>query len=94
MHSQKSWADRQGIKTGVMGEVIDGITIAERNRATVYEFRKEGIQQLQHYMRTHYTGHKNRVNAILFGVHFGYDEIKYAVFVEDGFLKEVGEDEE
>lgn len=86
---RKSWADRQGIKTGIWGEIVDGIPIREENRATVFEFRKEGIQVLQKLLREQYL--RKGVNAVLFGIE-GAVDIKYAIYVQSGFLKPV-EDE-
>jgi hypothetical protein len=85
---RKSWADQQGIKTGVMGEIVDGINITESNRATVYEDRREGIESLLNIARENYR--KKGVNAVVFGVWYGADKLKYAVFVQNNFLKEVG----
>lgn len=87
---RKSWADRQGIRTGVWGEIVDGIPIREENRATVWEFRKEGIEVLMKLAREQYT--KKGVRCTLFGIEEGKN-IKYAVFVQPRFLKEVDEDE-
>jgi hypothetical protein len=88
--TRKSWADRAGIKTGVIGESVDGIPIRESNRASVWEFRKEGIEILQRLAREQYT--RKGVRCTLFGVRDG-STIKYAIFVENGFLKDVTEDE-
>lgn len=87
---RKTWADSQGIPTGVMGETINGILISEANRATTYERFKEGIQILKSIEHNNYR--RKGVTAVTFGVHFG-EEIKYAVFVQDGFIKDVGEEE-
>lgn len=90
---RKSWADRQGILTGVYGEVINGIPIQEKNRATVYEFRKAGIEVLQKITRENYI--EKGVQAVLFGI---LDEDaglhKYAVFVQSGFLQNVEEEDD
>jgi len=88
MNSRKSWMDRQGIPTGVLGEVVDGITIAEENRATVYEDRREGVEFLTLWYR-HYRSKGTK--CVLFGVHEP-DRIKYAVFVQPGFLRKVQTD--
>jgi hypothetical protein len=85
--SRKSWADRQGIPTGVLGETYKGIHIAEANRATVWEKRKEGIEELITFMENAYT--KRGVKAVIFGVHRTPEEISYAVFVQDGFITNV-----
>lgn len=87
---RKSWADRAGIRTGSWGEVVDGIPIIEDNRATVWEFRKEGIEILMKLAREQYT--KKGVNCILFGIDAGKD-IKYAVFVQSRWLIPVDENE-
>jgi hypothetical protein len=87
---RKSWADRQGYKTGLWGEIVEGIPIREENRATVFEFRKEGIEALQSYLRQQYT--RKGVHAVLFGIE-GNNDIKYAVFVRPGFLKNVDEED-
>jgi hypothetical protein len=87
----KSWADSSGIRTGVLGEVLDcGITIAEKNRATGWEHRRAGIEVLQKICRESYR--KKGVNALVFGVYDGPDVIKYAVFVQNGFLTEMDDE--
>jgi hypothetical protein len=88
---RKSWADRQAIRTGVWGEIQDGIPIKEENRASVWEFRKEGIEALLHIMQKSYRDKK--VKAVIFGIDEGQANIKYAIFVQSGFLVPVGEDE-
>jgi hypothetical protein len=95
MYSRKSWADKQGFQTGVLGEIltVNGgrITIAEKNRATTYETRKEGIAELQQYLHNNFR--RKNVNAVLFGVEGG-ERIAYAVFVEDNWLRSEEEEEE
>lgn len=86
---RKSWADRQHIPTGFWGDVVNGIVIKEDNRATVWEYRKEGIEELQRLMISQYKDKK--VRCTLFGIDDGKN-IKYAVFVQNGFLRKV-EDE-
>lgn len=88
---RKSWADQQGIKSGVWGEVVDGINIKEANRATVWAITKEDIQTLWQIMHNSYR--RKGVKAVVFGVHHGPSVIKYAVFVKDGFLQNVGEED-
>jgi histidinol phosphatase-like PHP family hydrolase len=87
---RKSWADQQGIRTAVFGQTIDNIHIEEKNRATVYERYKEGIQELRAYLQNNYRS--KGIEAVLIGIEAG-EEVKYAVFVQDGFLREVGGDE-
>jgi hypothetical protein len=87
---RKSWADRQCIPTGYWGEVIGGIHIREENRATVWEFRREGIEELQRIMISQYKS--KGVRCTLFGIDDGKN-IKYAVFLQSGFLKKVDDDE-
>lgn len=90
--SRKSWADQQGIKTGVLGETINGITIAECNRATTYEDRRGEIEVLRSILQTNYRS--KGVKAVLFGIEVADQRPKYAVFVEAGFLQEVGINDE
>jgi hypothetical protein len=86
----KSWTDAVGIPTGVFGEVLSsGIRIAEENRATGWEFRRAGIETLRKMCRDNYQ--LKGVRATVFGVHDGPDTIKYAIFVQDNFLTEVGD---
>jgi len=86
----KSWADTVGIPTGVLGEVLSsGVRIAEENRATVWEFRRAGIEVLRKMCKDNYKA--KGVNAVVFGVYEGPETVKYAVFVQDGFLTEVGD---
>lgn len=87
---RKSWADSMGIRSGVMGEIVDGVTISEENRATVYETRKEGIEMLRKIWWENYAA--KGVQAVLFGIWYGENQVKYAIFVEDNFLREVDEE--
>jgi hypothetical protein len=87
---RKSWADRQHIPTGYWGEVVGGIHILEKNRATVWEFRREGIEELQRIMISQYKS--KGVRCTLFGIDDGKD-IKYAIFLENNWLVKVDEDE-
>ena len=92
MATRKSWADQQGIPTGVWGEIYFKIPILEKNRATGWEFRKEGIETLLKICRENYIS--KGVRAIVFGVDEGNGAaIKYAIFVQNGFLREVTEEE-
>ena len=91
MVERMTWADREGIATGVMGEIHKGVPINEENRASVWEFRKEGVESLRELLRKSYI--KKGIRAVLFGVHNGPDTIKYAIFVQSGFLKLVGDDD-
>lgn len=77
----------QGIKTGVFGEIVEGVEISEENRATCYETRREGIEVLQRICWNNYV--RKGVDAVLFGVSCGADRYKYAVFVRSGFLREL-----
>ena len=77
-----------------MGSKIRDIRIIEKNRATVWETRKQGISLLQnwvlHYLRT-------GINAVLAGVPTNSTngpQYKYAVFVADGFLTDIPDDNE
>jgi hypothetical protein len=90
---RKSWADIQGIKTGVIGETIDGVLISEANRATVFEFYREGIETLRRMARDNYL--RKGVKAVLVGTPTGNPAFshKYAVYVISGFLRNVTEDE-
>jgi hypothetical protein len=85
---RKSWADRQAIPTGVWGELVNNIPIREDNRASVWEFRKDGISTLLNIMRSQYRD--KGVNCTMFGIDDG-KSIKYAIFVQPGFLKKVTE---
>ncbi len=87
---RKSWADREGIPTGTWGEICNNIPIKEDNRASVWEFRKEGIEVLMKLAKQQYT--MKGVNCTLFGIDEGKD-IKYAIFVEPRWLTPVTEDE-
>lgn len=87
---RKSWADKQGVPTGSWGEIVNDIPIYEENRATVWEFRKEGIEVLIALAKQQYT--MKGIRCTLFGIDEGKD-IKYAVFVEPRFLIDVTEDE-
>lgn len=87
---RKSWADQQGIRTGVWGEVLNGVTICEDNRATTWEFRQDGIELLRKILHENYL--QKGVKAVLFGVdEDGHSAIKYAVFVRSGFLTPVSD---
>lgn len=87
---RKTWADRSAIPSGVWGEIVDGVRIAEDNRATGWEYRRDGIETLLRIRDRNYLDKK--VNAVVFGVDDG-TRVKYAVFVQDGFLTYVSEDE-
>lgn len=73
-----------------IGQVIEGITVTEVNRATVYATRRKDIHIL-----TRWVNHYNRtgVKAILAsfptGTQYASTARKYAVFVQDGFLTEL-----
>jgi hypothetical protein len=86
MPSKKSWADRQGIPKGREGKVVNGIPTSDRNRASNWAFRKKGIQELLLIMDRQYRS--KGVNCTLFGV-LGGTSVKYAIYVEEGFLVEV-----
>lgn len=90
----------ENIETGHFGTVCKGISIMESNRATVYETTEEGVNCLKAYMVNNYI--TKGVKAVLFGITIspfcqeqGWEdkstqpEVKYAVFVQNGFLKEV-----
>ena len=87
---RKSWSDQQGIPTGVIGDIYRNggmtINIQEKNRATIYEWRREGIEILQKILRENYL--RKGIRAVLFGIH-DTKVIKYAIFVQDNFLKEI-----
>lgn len=86
---RKSWADLQGILTGFWRDKVDGILITEDNRASVWEFRREGIEVLQQIMISQY---KNKgVRCTLFGIDDG-KTIKYAIFLQNGWFRKI-EDE-
>lgn len=91
---QKTWADNIGIKTGVVGETIDGVLICEGNRATVFEYHRAGIEILLRITRQNYL--RKSVPAVLCGIPTFNPELpnfKYAVYVRSGFLRDVPEDE-
>ena len=103
MPSNSSWAERQGIRVGKLGDRVDGswgypadlggyerhpIHICEANRATTYEFRKSGIELLQKILQDNYLS--KGVDAVLYGI--AGPEPKYAVFVESGWMREVEPD--
>jgi len=103
MPSNSSWADRQGIKIGKLGDRVAGswgypadsggyekqiIHICEANRATTYEFRKSGIEILQKILHDNYLS--KGVDAVLYGI--AGPEPKYAIFLTSGFLREVEPD--
>lgn len=91
MSNFKSWADRNNIPSGVFGETYRGIPIREKNRCTVWEFRRAGIEMLQKILKENYLD--KGVQAVLFGVYDSPERCKYAIFVRDNFLREVGEDD-
>lgn len=90
MGQGKSWADRQGFPTGVLGETYQGVRISEENRATVYESRREGIEQLRDYLHNNYR--RKGIKAVIFGIHRPGDRIEYAVFCEDNFIRNATEE--
>jgi len=67
-----------------LDEIVDGITLSENNRATVYERGWEGVAQLHQYMQNNYI--QKGVRAVLVGIRGNSRDIKYAVFVQDDFL--------
>ncbi len=95
--STKSW----GVvpKTTKLGETLwtpslqsatpyIGIPIREENRATVFETRKAGIEILQKILRENYLS--KGVHAVLAGIPTNsYPKYKYAIFVENDFLREI-----
>jgi hypothetical protein len=71
----------------IMNEVVNGIHITEKNRATVWEWSADGLQILQKIAREFYLD--KGVRAVICGIYNPRSErYKYAVFVEDGFLTE------
>jgi hypothetical protein len=89
---RKSWADRERIPTGVFGEICNGVTIKEENRATGWEFRRDGIEVLLKIAKESYI--KKGIKAVVFGVDGdGKTAIRYAVFVQDGFLVPIDDNE-
>lgn len=88
---QRSWAERMGLPIVVWGEVVEGIKVVEKNRATVFEDRKEGIEILLRIRDNNYR--KKNVSAVLVGISEGCSDPKYAVFVEPDFLIEINDDE-
>jgi hypothetical protein len=91
LSNTRRWVDQMHLPTGVWGEFRQGVWIDEENRASVFEFRKEGIQLLLKICRDNYT--RKNVRAIVFGVQHDGPETKYAIFVERKFLRPVSEDE-
>lgn len=85
---RKSWADFNGIRAGALGDVVDGITICEKNRATVYERYREGITELRWYLQNNYRD--KGIRAVLYGIDNG-TTTKYAVFVASDYLLDVGD---
>lgn len=90
-----------GLPSGTWGMIVDGIPILEKNRATVWEFRRSGIEILQQICQKNYRD--KRINAIVFGIEecretnmpgAFVETVKYAVFCESGFLINVSEDED
>lgn len=67
----------------VLGQRIEGIHIVEENRATIWEYADKS-HELQAYMESNYL--TKGVRAILIGVR-RENNVSYAVFVEDGFLR-------
>jgi hypothetical protein len=75
-----------------LGATVRDVRVVEKNRATTWETRKQGITILQswvaHYLNT-------GVNAILAGVPTNSKPpYKYAVFVQEGFLTDIPDDNE
>lgn len=95
MANKGTWIDSVGIKNGKLGDVVDGVNITEENRATIYEERKAGIQELLGYQQSNYT--KKGVKSVIYGVRLPIGtrgehrtilskHIYYAIFCEDGFI--------
>lgn len=59
------------------------IKICEANRQSTWEFRRDGVQILQTILNESFLS--KGVHAVLVGV-YSNAGIKYAIFVEEGFL--------
>jgi hypothetical protein len=84
-----SWATKQRIPTGVLGELYRGIPITEQNRVSNWVFSSHGkarLETLQKVLTNNYLD--KGVRAVLFGVHDGPETIKYGIFVQPSFLEQ------
>jgi hypothetical protein len=88
---RRTWADNKALATGVQGEIWEGITICEKNRATVFEFWPKGIQMLIDICHNWYQ--RKGVDACVFGIDNG-TQIAYAVYVQDGFMRDISDEED
>jgi hypothetical protein len=72
------------------GKVVEGITVAECNRATVFATRQSNVRLLERWVN-HYnrTGVKAILAKFPTGSKFQSTAFKYAVIVQDGFLTEL-----
>lgn len=79
---KQTQAEILGIQSGKLGDVVDGITISEANRATVYD---RWVNELLTYQHNYST---KGVRSIIYGVKpkKGSDIVYYAIFCEDGFI--------
>jgi hypothetical protein len=81
--SRKTWADLQGLPTGVEGEIVNGITVSDSRRVTEYAERRADIELLVKIKNSNYRS--KGVNAVVFGIDKGEGRMCYAVYVEDSF---------
>lgn len=86
--------EANGIGTGKMNDVVDGIRIKECNRATVYEEMKGRVQELLDYQAKNYAA--KGIKSVVYGVrpvnkktNRPTKHIQYAVFCQDGFITDV-----
>lgn len=75
--TRKSWADRNGIPSGSLGEIYNGLEISAANRATPYVVTRPEIEQMR--LDLHENFRRNKIAALLFGV-VTPTGTKYAIF--------------
>lgn len=78
--TRKTWADRIGLATGVIGERHKGILISEENRATKYFIKRADLEQLR--IDLHNNFRRKRINAVIFGIETPH-AILYAIFASN-----------
>jgi hypothetical protein len=89
MSRRVSYAEEQKIQTGVLGEIYRGIPITEDTRISHWVRSRDGarpIKSLQDMLKKNYLD--NGVRAVLFGVHEGLSNIRFAIFVQPSFLEQ------
>lgn len=75
--TRKSWADRNGIPSGSLGEIYNGLEISAVNRATPYVVTRPEIEQMR--LDLHENFRRKKIAAVLFGV-VTPTGCKYAIF--------------